>query len=76
MDKSLTKREILEALKCDPESGMCGWIGEFSGTKSDNNNLGGVVTANMVMKLEETGLIEYIMGDNIWVIKAEYNKVN
>lgn len=74
-EKALTKKEVLQGLKYDPEANMMGWIGEFSGNKSDNNNLGGTVTLKLVQSLEKAGTIEYLGDEDIWVIRKEYNKV-
>lgn len=74
-EKTLSAKEILAAMKYDPEANMMGWIGEFPGNKSDNNNLGGTVTLKTVTSLEKSGKIEFVKGDDIWVIKSEYDKV-
>ena len=70
----LTRKQIIDRLKFDKKAGMMGWIGEFTGNRTDNNNLGGIITFNMVQKLENEGIIEYIGDENIWVMRKEYEK--
>lgn len=73
--KTLTRHEIIKRMKIefDQDFGfMYGWIGSHSGTKSDNNNLGGYITTNMVLKLETEGIIKYLGFDDIWILTEDY----
>jgi len=74
--KALTKKEIIEDLKID-ESGRFGFIGKFIGKNTTNHNLrDGLITLNMVNKLEAKGVIKYnglyeIWADPIEIIKSK-----
>lgn len=74
--KTLSKKDIIKALKYDDSVGIMGWIGEFTGAKSDNNNLGGFVTLKMVQQLENEGIIKYIPYENFWASPKEYKKAS
>jgi len=70
--KALTKKEIIEDLKID-ESGRFGFIGK----NTTNHNLrDGLITLNMIDRLEAEGVIKYnglyeIWADPIEIIKSK-----
>ena len=72
---TMTRKEILKGLKTDVDSGMFGWIGEFTGTSTNNHNMGCKhITLKMVEKLENEGVIEYNGLYDVWAAPIEIIK--